>query len=103
MVQVIENWALLEGIVESIEASDVRDDLAVVLLAVDHVELVEGYPNLLDEALDAIAPVTIPREALNEQAVEPGARVRLVARKASPFAIFARPDTLAVIAPPPVD
>ena len=100
MVQALENWAILEGTVQSVRPSDVRADLDAVELAVDRVAPLDPYPNLLAEAQGAAVAVIIPRAVVRAQSIEAGVRIRCRARRASPFAIFASPDDLTVLSRP---
>lgn len=98
MVQVVENWAVLEGTVKEERPSHVRADLVDVDVEVERVEPYEGFPNLFPEAENTIVSVTIPREVVTELGLAPGDRMRSRVRKASPFDVFAKPDEVEVVA-----
>ena len=97
MVQAIENWAALEGTVRDMRTSDVRADLDEVDVAVDRVEPVDPYPNLLSETLGSTVSVTIPKDVVKRLSIEPGVRIRCQARRTSPLDVFARPDSVTVV------
>ena len=97
MVQVIENWAYLEGVVQAVRSSGVRDDLVAVDLVVDRIEADARFPNLFGEELQSAVSVVIPETTVRQLDVRPGVRLRCRARKASPFAVFADPTDVAVV------
>lgn len=99
MVQVVENWAILEGRVEGIRPSDVREDLAAVDVAIERVEPVPDFPNLFPDAEGTVVAVTIPKETVRDRLLEAGVRIRCRVRKASPFRVFAKPDEVRVLKP----
>lgn len=89
MVQIIENWAEMEGTVAAAPAPSDRPGLMRLELFVDSVRDVESFPNLLAERehqrVEVLLPGAVP-EALQE-----GSRVRVRVRRA-PNAIFAHPE-----------
>jgi hypothetical protein len=97
MVQAVENWALIEGPVQAIRPSGVRDDLAAVEVTADTVEPHENFPNLFRDDVNAVVPVVVPATVVRQLELEPGKRVRLRARKASPSAVFADPGSVQVV------
>ena len=99
MVQVVENWAILEGSVEEIRPSEVRDDLAAVDVAVEQIEPFGDFPNLFPGAEGTVVAVTMPKEIVRDRSVEIDSRVRCRVRRASPFTVFAKPDEVSVLEP----
>lgn len=99
MVQVIENWAILEGSVEVIRPSEVRDDLAAVDVAVGRIEPFGDFPNLFPDAEGTVVTVTMPKEVIRDRRINVGSRLRCLARRASPFTVFAKPDEVSVLEP----
>lgn len=99
MVQVIENWAILEGSVEVIRPSEVRDDLAAVDVAVGRIEPFGDFPNLFPDAEGTVVTVTMPKEVIRDRRINVGSRLRCRARRASPFTVFAKPDEVSVLEP----
>ncbi len=97
MVQVIENWAFLEGVVQTVGSSGVRDDLVTVDLVVDRIEPDEKFPNLFGEELQSSVSVVIPEKTVRQLDVRPGVRLRCRVRKASPFAVFADATDVTVV------
>lgn len=94
MVQAVENWAVVEGPVQAIRASQAGPDYIEVDVAVERTEPVEGFPNLFAEAENTVVPVTIRRDAIDKLGLSVGDRIRLQARRASPFSAFAKPDEI---------
>ena len=99
MVQVIENWAILEGSVDEIRPSDVRNDLAAVDIAVQRIEPFGDFPNLFPDAEGTVVAVTMPKEVVRDRSLSAGSRVRCRVRRASPFTVFAKPDEVSVLQP----
>lgn len=97
MVQAVENWAFLEGVVQGMRPSGTRPDLEVVDLAVDRVEADEPFPTLFQEEIGSVVGVVLPQRTIEQLAISPGVRLRCRARKASPFHIFADPNAVTVL------
>jgi hypothetical protein len=100
MVQAVENWAFLEGVVQGMRPSGTRADLDVVDLAVDRVEADEPFPTLFQEEIGSVVGVVLPQRTIEQLAISPGVRLRCRARKASPFHIFADPNAVTVLERP---
>ena len=71
-VPIIENWSTITGVIRSIAPSNDLAQFVVVTVAVDRVEPVDGFANLLADAagqdLDILMPQDIAQSAgLNEQ------------------------------------
>lgn len=102
MVQIRENWADVEGTVRSVRPSGNRPDRCDVDLAVERVDPVEGFPNLVGEP--SLGPLELTVVALADDlaraGVTEGARVRGRVRRATSTELFARRDGLARIADP---
>ncbi len=94
VVQVVENWAQVEGVVRGRERSPVGTALVSVILAVSRVDDVEGFPNLLHEAVGRDLGVLMPAAAADRAELRDGACARCRVRKASPALHFADPGTV---------
>jgi len=92
MVQAIENWAELSGVVRDVRPRPGSQGMSEVLLAVDGVRDVEGFPNLLTEAAGQELAVGIRTDRLS--GVEPGARIHCRAQRAGPRTVVAHSDHL---------
>lgn len=90
MVRAIENWAELTGTVREVRPRQGVPDMHEILLAVEGAADVEGYPNLLGDAPGQELAVSVDTEKLGN--AEPGARVRLRARRAGPETVIAHPE-----------
>jgi len=90
LVQVIENYAGIEGqLVEARDSAEVADH-GVLVVQVDRVNPVDGYPNLLAQAQGQRLEVLVRKERLGAYAV--GQPLQLRVRRASPSAVFAADD-----------
>jgi len=90
MVQAIENWAELSGVVRDVRPRPGVPGMSEVVLAVDGVRDVEGYPNLLSEAAGQELAVGVQSGGV--AGVEPGARIHCRAQRAGPRTVVAHPD-----------
>ena len=97
MVQVVDNWAFVEGTVEGVQPSDTHADFAVIDLEVERVDADEPFPNLLPEATGTKLGVAVPNRTIEALGISPGVRLRCRARKASPFQVFADPTAVTVL------
>ena len=83
MVQIVENWAELTGTVQSIGTSDKGADHGLVLLEVEAVADVEGFPNLVRVNPGEVVPVIVRRDTLERAGVVQGSHVRGRVRRAT--------------------
>jgi hypothetical protein len=83
-VQIIENWSEVSGVVRSRKAAD-REGFDLVAIAVDRVEPVPGYANLLEKAEGSELDVLMPEEIVASNKIGLGdaitCRVRLGNRR----------------------
>ena len=93
MVQIVENWAELTGTVRSVGECDKGADHCLVLLEIEQVADVEGFPNLVRVNPGEVVPVIARREALERAGVAQDSHVRGQVRRATPSEIFAHPDS----------
>lgn len=98
-MQVVENWSVLIGTVvrASADAADgaVPGHLACAV-HVAEVDEVEGFPNLMREALGRDVVVQVPQETAARAGVSDGQRVVVRVRRAGPTRVFAHPDAVEV-------
>ena len=97
MIQVVENWAFLEGTVDGVQPSGTHADFAVIDLEVERVDADEPFPNLFPEATGTVVGVAVPNRTIEELGISPRVRLRCRARKASPFQVFADPTAVTVL------
>jgi hypothetical protein len=89
MVQMMENWAQVEGETRSVDDKDER--FVTVRLAVDRIADVPGFANLFNEAPGAEVAIDVPRELASRLDVAPGRRLSLQVRRGGPQ-LFAHPE-----------
>ena len=87
-VSIIENWALVEGAVARLEAPEDLPEFTGVIMRVDDVQPVEGFPNLLAEAVGSDLRVLIRSEQVRELGVSRGDLLRCRVRKAAGSRVF---------------
>jgi hypothetical protein len=95
MVAVIENWADLVGRIR--EISDHDGNFATIAVDVEHVDDVDGYPNLLADLDHTTAHIDVRHEQLRAHKLEPGDRIRARTRRAQGDRLFAHPHHLEVL------
>lgn len=84
MVQVVENWAVLEGRVVTTGPSDRGRQWRVVTVRPDSVQAVPGYPNLVGKQPH---PLQVMCRAAEAVGLEAGDRVRARLRLAGPATV----------------
>ena len=81
-VQIIENWSDIKGVVRSCNpSSDVRGFIAVEVM-VEKVNPVEGFANLLGQALGKPLVVLIPEELVKSLGIAPDVAIECRVRRA---------------------
>lgn len=93
MVQMVENWTAVDGVVVAAPIAADLPDFDAVELRIKHAGPVAGYANLLADAAGRNMTVLAPRDRL--AGLSAGAAVRLQVRRA-PGRIFADPDAIVV-------
>ena len=94
MVQIIPNWAELEGEVVLVEPSDRLPDFTAVHVRVDEVKPVEGFPDLLQESRGQVVPVLVRNDLAATSELDVGVHVSCRARRADPRTVFVHPHRL---------
>jgi hypothetical protein len=87
MVQVIENWAELDGRLLAMQDDESRPGHKRVSLEVRAVRPVAPYPNLLQEAAGKTIEVILPDDVA--RSLELGSDLRCRARKSGPMTVYA--------------
>lgn len=81
MVQSAPNWAIVIGVVRARREGTIGRDWDTLVIAVESVQDVEGYYNLLSEAVGTELEVFVPSDTASAQ---PGTRVRCRVRREAP-------------------
>jgi hypothetical protein len=81
-VPIIENWSDVSGTVLSMEPSPDIQGFVAVELAVERVDPVEGYANLLAHVAGAQLVVHVPEEVAQNLGLGPGDAVQCRVRRA---------------------
>lgn len=89
MVQIIENWTDVIGVVTDVHPS--AGDLCVVRIDVDGSEAVAGFPSLVAPAAGQSIEVFLGRADAERIGIAPGMRIRTRIRLTASGA-FAHPD-----------
>ena len=90
-MQIVENWAELLGVLEEVERSS--PDMLDLIVRVVEVAPVEGFPNLMDDAVGKTIRITLRLDG-GASTLRPGDRVRFQVRKGAPDRFFVRPGTV---------
>jgi len=91
MVQVVENWADIEGEVRSVRDSELKGYRTVEMLLKD-AKAVEDFPNLLKQRVGEVIAVNVPEsrvESFEEAYQSSQPRVTCRVRLAGPTRFFA--------------
>ena len=94
MVQVVENWADIEGEIRSVRDGELRGYKSVEVL-VNDAKAVENFPNLLEQRKGEVITVNVPesRAETLQEAYESGhSQIACRVRLAGPMHFFAHPE-----------
>ena len=100
MVQVVENWAEVTGIVRAVGPSDKGPSYRTIIMDVDTVTDVPGFPNLLSDTQGTTLVIIVPGRAATRAELAAGTSLKARVRRASPSEVFASPDGLDAVPPP---
>ena len=90
MVQIVENWAEVEGRVVQVRPAAGLAGFSTVELDVEHVQPVEGFPNFF--AGGGRIAVNVQQDALTAAGLREGRLARLRIRRGGLTSNFAHPD-----------
>ncbi|MBZ0114895.1 MAG: hypothetical protein K8J08_20710 [Thermoanaerobaculia bacterium] len=82
MVQIVENWSDLTGVVQAVRA-EATGDRVTVTVGVDSAAPVEEFAHLLADAVGTEIDVSMPASLVAEQEVTVGGAIRFRVRRAS--------------------
>jgi hypothetical protein len=91
-VQVVENWALIEGKIVAIGPNADLDNYLSATIEVTQVTPINGYPNLFSWAIGKQITVNIPAAKASELSLAAGDKISARVRKSGPTSAFADPD-----------
>lgn len=92
MVRAIPNWAQLTGAVREIRHLD--GGRSELVIAIERVDDIPGFPNLLVRFAGNELAVTVRSEALRRAGVRKGDAISVRAQRAGPRAVVAQPGSL---------
>ena len=98
-VQIIENWSKVTGIAQSLQPSTEVDEFMVVDVEVQSVEPVEGFPNLLEDAVGKILAIHLPEAFAEKLGITPLDRIECRVRKAGLDRYFVHREYVTVTHP----
>lgn len=102
-IQIIENWSDILGVVEAVESSDDLKDFDLLVVWVERVEPVEGYPNLvatyLEEEPEPRLKVLAPVEIVTQYEITEGVVLECRVRRAGPERMFVHRDKIQIHRP----
>jgi hypothetical protein len=93
-VQVVENWAVIEGKIVAIDPHAELDAYVSATIEVKKVTPIEAYPNLFSWAIGKQITVNIPAAKASELSLVPGDEISARVRKGGPTSAFVDPDSL---------
>jgi|SRR5512143_1179147 hypothetical protein len=95
-VQIIENWSDVTGVVQSCQSSPDVAGFMAVELAVEKVNPVEGFANLLGHMAGKTLVVLVPEELAKSLDITPGDAIEGRMRRANLDRIFVHRKYLSV-------
>ena len=91
-MQIIENWAEIDGKVTDISPSDNIEKFYAVEVRVEKVNGIKGFVNLIDDIAGKTVTIYMPSEIVEEKEIVLGSRIQSQVRKASRQRLFAHRD-----------
>jgi hypothetical protein len=102
-IQMIENWSDILGVVEAVESSEDLEDFDLLVVWVERVEQVEGYPNLvatfLEQEPEPRLKVLAPVEIVTQFEITAGVVLECRVRRAGPERMFVQREKIIVHRP----
>jgi hypothetical protein len=92
MVQMIENWADIDGKLVSSEWEDQVGNYCSVRVHIDKVKGVRGFANLLQDAIDSEIKVYVPLDRTKAIQVYNGRHIRWRVSLADPLTVIMQSD-----------
>jgi hypothetical protein len=99
MVQIVENWADLTGIIREVQPDRRVADHLALGIEVIAVTPVAGFPNLFADAVGTTIPITVRATTGVTANLPIGGTIHCRVRKTGPGRGFADPDHLQVTPP----
>lgn len=90
-MQIVPNWANVEGQVVGEEPSNRLPDFTVVYVRVEKVAPVDGFANLMQDCPGQVVAVLVRNDLAAGLDRSPGVRVRCLVRRTDPRTVFAHP------------
>jgi len=95
-VQIVENWSAVTATVRGVRPSTELPGFVVVDLAIERLEDVPGFPNLLATSPPQQLEVNVPIEQSHRLGLATGVRVSGQVRMEARRRVFVHPDHFAV-------
>jgi hypothetical protein len=95
-VPIIENWSTITGVALSIEPSKDLEQFVVVTVAVDRVDPVDGFANLLAGAAGQELSILAPSDVVQSAGLFKGARIVVRVRRAGADRVFVHQQQITV-------
>ena len=96
MVEIVENWADIEGSVREVAAASEVPGFVKASVDLERTADVEGFRNLLASSNGTVITVLVPSAIADERGLQPGTRLVARARRARPDRTFVHPDHIEV-------
>jgi len=96
MVAIVENWAIIVGVVVAVLPAAPGDRLGTVSVRVERIDTYRDYPNLFRLRPGDVVRIRATREQIGDPCKLPSNRVTIRARRGrEPETAFAAPDWVA--------
>ena len=96
-MQVVENWSDLVGVVEAVQATTAKPGYACIVLKIENMHDVDGYPNLINADASEILSVYLPEELCASRDVGKGERISCRIRLVKPGLYYLHSDYFDII------
>ncbi len=91
-VQIIENWTDIVGVLKDSHLNETLSGFLTLEIEVTQAHPIEGFANLLAEAVGQLIPVNARAELAEKSQLTPGVIVNCRVRRGSPNSLFVHPD-----------
>jgi hypothetical protein len=95
-VPIIENWSTITGVIQSLAPSNDLAQFVVVTVAVDRVDPVDGFANLLADAAGHDLDVLVPQDIVQSRGLRAGQMIICRVRRAGGDRIFVQQQFITV-------
>lgn len=96
-VQIVENWSQITGTITEISRPEEPRGYRLLTIAVDNIEPVADYPELVSKIVDDEAQVYVPDDVCTALQLRKGTVIACRVRRGTSGKLFAHPEHIEVL------